>query len=247
MKKKAKAAKIKAEKSRAKKSRSAKKNSKAALEREIRRLVDDVNYRMFEYENLTESNADINPLFIDAFTDLYEKGLSGVRMSNFGMRITPALYAKIDGRKKDLRALEIQRNELKDFLEMDIWSPVAKEEYDAVTEAKYQTYLFNTVQDEDKFTRTEWESMFDAFEILHERRKEFGYGDREASESSRIAGTNRDAANSYRNTYMKLDRQERRTFGDVLEKSLNYLKKKNMTINYQTIINEVERRFGLNQ
>lgn len=216
-------------------------NSKAALKREIRSLVDEVNERMFEYENLTESNADINPIFIDMFTDLFTKGMSGVRMSSFGMRITPAFYTRINGKFKGYDELVIQRNELKDFLEMDIYSPSAKKDYDAITEAKYQTFIANTGMDEDKFTRTEWEAMFDAFEILHERSREFSYGDRQANSN------NRDAADAYRNTYMNLDRQQRRTFGDVLQESLQHLKDNGDVITYETIIDEVEGRFGLNR
>ena len=209
-----------------------KKKSKAALEREIRRLVDDVNDRIFEYENLTESNADINPLFIDAFTDLYEKGLSGVRMSDFGMRITPALYTKVDGKKKTYEMLQEQRDQLKEFIEMDIWSPIAKEEYEGITEQKYQTFLANVSMDEDEFSRGDWESMFDAFSILQKKHAEYGYGDREA-------------ANSYRNTYMKLDRKQRRTFGDVLEETLKELEGKEKDA--QIIIGKVEEKFGLNR
>lgn len=216
--------------------------SKAQLKREIRKAIDEANWRMFEYENAVEEskefggNLEINPVFKQEFENLYKNGgLSGVERSAFGERLKPAFSTKFYGEYKDYWQLEEQLEQLQDFIEMDIYSPVAKEEYDAVTETKYQTFLSNSGLYEEEFTRADWEASWDAFKTLQDNAEMYGYEDRESKDT-------------YRNLYTKLDRKQRRTFGDVLlDAASNVLLKNNQTLTAKNIVAEMEKILKVNK
>ena len=200
--------------------------TKASINREIREAIDEINTRTLEYRELMESEGmEINEAYARRYEQLYTRGLSEVENTSFGTRLKPAFYKVTKGKIKGIEQLRIQRNELKDFLEFDEFSPASDRDYENRLEQAYNTFLERSDLTTKEFSKYDWEEFSNQFNKIKEHVREYGYEDKGAGQA-------------YKEAYLRLDSNERRSFGEIVRRSYNKVLSDYGTVTYKSILKE---------
>lgn len=216
--------------------------SKAALIRAIKREVDDINYRIMQYEDLLEdTDSTFNPVFVKELEKISDNFLTKVVETKMGIRLQPNIYGqyvdKSSGeiRKKTYEDYEKQLKELKLFHQQDKYSPGYDEELTEKGMRSYNTFRDNNLLGDD-FTTADFKEFYNQFNMIKEKAESYGYDSDGATAMS-------DSAKAYVNSYLNLSRAERLSFGEVVAQAFDELTEEHKEINYESMIKKVEHIF----
>lgn len=216
--------------------------SKAALIRAIKREVDDINYRIMQYEDLLEDTGDsFNPVFMHELQNISDNFLTKVVETKMGIRLKPNISGQYvdketgEIRKKTYEDYEEQLQELKLFHQQDVYSPGAEEELSEKGMRSYRSFVDNNLLGDD-FTVSDYREFYEQFNMIKEEAEAYGY-------DSDGAASRSESAKAYINAYLDLDREERMSFGEVVAQAFSNLTKNGTTITHKSMIKEVKDIF----